>query len=111
MRREGPINLEKVPYSVFWGQEEMEADVPHPLVMLVTVSTWLDSRGGREVALWLFHGWQMWRVQAELLPWGLELSSSTSCCVPLVGVGAVREGVLQTLPGTFLSGWREFCPC
>lgn len=90
MGREGPINLEKVPCCVFWGREEMEADVPHPPAMLVTGSSSLGWRGGREVALWLFHGWQMCHVQAELLPWGLELSSSTSCAVPLVR--GVSEG-------------------
>lgn len=64
------------------------------------------------MALWLFHGWQMWHVQARLLPRGLELSFSTSCSVPL-GRGGCSEGgvVLQTFPGTLFvqmeTGWRE----
>lgn len=94
----------------------MEADVPHPVVMLVTMNTSLERRGGREVALWLFHGWQMWHVQAGLLPWGLELSSCMSCCVPLGRGGCSEGGVCAPdLPWHCFvpmeARGRELCPC
>lgn len=85
-----------------------------------TVNTWQGWRGGREVALRLFHGWQLCHGQAGLLPWGLELSSSTNCCVPL-GRGGCRQGGCSSpslaLPcpsgaGGREQGWgRELCPC
>lgn len=83
---EGPLRLERGKHfcCVFWGRVKVEADASTSCCSVVPS---LTPRGGREVALWLFHHWHICPVSKSMYrqgccpqAWNFP-SLLNSCCL------------------------------